>query len=351
MTNLYHPPAEPAENSHRITISYPQLRSLVYLRPMQPLDLPSEQDEFCTRQIVEGETGWGIIETWPVFPELDILWFDMDTDCTLRPPEDAEHRLEILCCYEGRCEVQGDMRRFCYMTENDIAVCRASPETGLMGFPSHRFLGICIRINMNPETRELTGILKNFSIHLPDLYQAADGSGILRFTNCEAARHIFLELQEQHARFRPDYLKLKIIELLLVLTSPESLPAGDPFPSLTVYQVSTVKEIRNFIVEHFDEHYTTMDLSAQFHFSATSLKQWFRMIYGASLYAYLKTCRMDIARALLTRTDYSILQVALYVGYENPSKFSSAFRDEVGMTPKQYRLSRTEPGQRRLIEE
>jgi AraC-like DNA-binding protein len=96
------------------------------------------------------------------------------------------------------------------------------------------------------------------------------------------------------------------------------------------------------MVEHFDEHYTTMDLSTRFHFSATSLKQWFRIIYGSSMYAYLKRCRMEIARALLLRTDYSVLQVALYVGYENPSKFSSAFRDETGMTPKQYRLSQTD---------
>ena len=33
------------------------------------------------------------------------------------------------------------------------------------------------------------------------------------------------------------------------------------------------------------------------------------------MYAYLKSCRMEIARALLLRTDYSVLQVALYVGY------------------------------------
>ena len=347
MESIYISPPDPAERSNRITISYPQLRSLGYLRPAAPADLPEEQGEFCTRQIVEGDTGWGVIETWPVFPGMDLIWFEMNTDCYLTLPDDPEHRLEILCCYEGRCEVQGGLRRYCYMEEGDLAVCSASPEVGLTGFPASRFQGICIRINMNPETRDLTGILKNFSIHLPDLYMAAGRSGILRMTDCAAAKHIFTELREQHHQFRPDFLKLKLIELLLVLSVPENTEPDSSFPTLTGYQVTTVKEIRNFMVEHFDEHYTTMDLSMQFHFSATSLKQWFRIIYGSSMYAYLKRFRMDIARALLLRTDYSILQVALYVGYENPSKFSSAFRDEVGMTPKQYRLTQTDPQQTR----
>ena len=345
MESIYTTPLDASERSNRITISYPQLRSMGYLRPASPAELPPREGEHCTRQILEGDVGWGVIETWPVFPGMDLIWFDMSTDCYLSLPSDPEYRLEILCCYEGRCEVQGSMRRYCYMEQGDLAVCSASPEIGLTGFPSNRFQGICIRINMNPETRDLTGILKNFSIHLPDLYTAAGRSGILRMSDCVPAAHIFSELQEQHHQFRPDFLKLKLIELLLVLSAPEQLSRGDTFPTLTSYQVSTVKEIRDFMVEHFDEHYTTMDLSTQFHFSATSLKQWFRIIYGSSMYAYLKTCRMDIARALLTRTDYSILQVALYVGYENPSKFSSAFRGEVGMTPKQYRLSQSDPRQ------
>ena len=144
MESIYVSPPDPAESSNRITISYPQLRSLGYLRPAAPADLPEEQGEFCTRQIVEGDTGWGVMETWPVFPGMDLIWFEMNTDCYLTLPDDPEHRLEILCCYEGRCEVQGGLRRYCYMEEGDLAVCSASPEVGLTGFPASRFQGICL---------------------------------------------------------------------------------------------------------------------------------------------------------------------------------------------------------------
>lgn len=340
MSQYYRDPEEYTDHSNRIKIPYQQLRSMGFLRAEMPKDLPALEEEFCSRRVIEGETGWGIIERWPVFPGMDLFWFDMNTEHALDLSAGPEYRLEILCCYEGRCEIRSRARSYYYAEPGDIAVCRSSSRNGLSGFPGERFSGICIRINMNPETRDLTGILKNFSIHLPDLYVAAGKAGILRLSGCSQAQHILSELRENHDQFRPDFLKLKIIELLLVLSDPETISQALPWSALTSYQVKTVREIRDFMVQHFDEHHTVTDISGRFHFSATSLKQWFRMIYGTSMYAYLKSFRMDIAKALLTRTDHSILQVALYVGYENPSKFSSAFRDEVGMTPKQYRLTR-----------
>ena len=56
-----------------------------------------------------------------------------------------------------------------------------------------------------------------------------------------------------------------------------------------------------------------------------------------SLYAYLREYRLQTAQKLLTETDASIAEIAHRVGYENPNKFSSAFRQVFGMTPTEYR--------------
>lgn len=56
-----------------------------------------------------------------------------------------------------------------------------------------------------------------------------------------------------------------------------------------------------------------------------------------SLYAYLREYRLQTAQKLLTETDASIAEIAHRVGYENPNKFSSAFRQIFGMTPTEYR--------------
>ena len=56
---------------------------------------------------------------------------------------------------------------------------------------------------------------------------------------------------------------------------------------------------------------------------------------------YHNTSEMDgIAQKLLTETDSTIAEIAHQIGYENPNKFSSAFRQSLGMTPTQYRKMR-----------
>lgn len=327
------------EDSKKITIPYHELRSLGYLRSEDTPSFSAVDDEFCSRRIVEGDFGQGLIETWPIFPGIDVVFYDMNTEYELPDHIEEDHILEILYCYEGRCEIRGLSHHYYYMQEEDLMIFECHDKMGLSSFPTERFLGISVRINMNPATRDFTGILKNFSIHLPSIYSAVEQNGVLPLNSCESAKHIFGELMTAHGQFQPDFLKLKLIELLLVLSDPATLSQPSSAMVLTSYQAAVIKDIQTFMVEHFDEHHTVMELSNKFHFSATSLKQWFRIIYGTSIYAYLKNYRMDVARALLRHTDYSILQVALYVGYENPSKFSSVFRDEFGVTPKRYRLS------------
>ena len=42
---------------------------------------------------------------------------------------------------------------------------------------------------------------------------------------------------------------------------------------------------------------------------------------------------MQLAQKLLTETDSTIAEIAHQIGYENPNKFSSAFRQSLGIDP------------------
>lgn len=46
---------------------------------------------------------------------------------------------------------------------------------------------------------------------------------------------------------------------------------------------------------------------------------------------------MELAARLLTETQLSITEIALHMGYQNGSKFSAAFCDEMGVLPGEYR--------------
>ena len=55
----------------------------------------------------------------------------------------------------------------------------------------------------------------------------------------------------------------------------------------------------------------------------------------------MKKCRMETAMKLLRETDRQIADIASAVGYESQGKFTRAFKEESGMTPREYRKVQT----------
>ena len=55
----------------------------------------------------------------------------------------------------------------------------------------------------------------------------------------------------------------------------------------------------------------------------------------------LQKHRMETAARLLRRSDWNIQQIITYVGYENTSYFYRLFHERYGVSPREYRRSRT----------
>lgn len=69
----------------------------------------------------------------------------------------------------------------------------------------------------------------------------------------------------------------------------------------------------------------------------TSLKNGFKLVYGTSVYKYYQAEKMLMAAdRLRDNPDLKIAQLALEMGYENASKFSAAFKENIGVTPSEY---------------
>ncbi len=61
-------------------------------------------------------------------------------------------------------------------------------------------------------------------------------------------------------------------------------------------------------------------------------------MYGDTVHGYMQSFRMKVAAEYLSQTDDSVADIAALVGYENQSKFSSAFKRKYGTAPLEYRL-------------
>ena len=102
------------------------------------------------------------------------------------------------------------------------------------------------------------------------------------------------------------------------------------------------KEMQAYLIDNIDHHITIAQLAEKFHISESQVKNIFRNAYRMSVYAYIKMHKMQTAASMLKDTDYSIMEIALDLGYSNASKFSAAFKDIMGISPNLYRNSHNE---------
>ena len=70
------------------------------------------------------------------------------------------------------------------------------------------------------------------------------------------------------------------------------------------------------------------------------MKALFKSVYGTSIAAHMKEHRMRQAAKLLLESEMSIAEIALAVGYDSQSKFSTAFKEFFHTLPKEYRKKR-----------
>jgi AraC-type DNA-binding domain-containing proteins len=92
-----------------------------------------------------------------------------------------------------------------------------------------------------------------------------------------------------------------------------------------------------YICENYDQPITVQQLAEIENYNVTYYNDWFKELTGFPPNLYLRYVRINKAKELLIETDFSIMEVAVMVGYSSNSTLTRAFHSLTGMTPKEYR--------------
>ncbi len=304
-----------------------------------------EQDmDSCQYFHLENESGTGTITLYQVFPGIDLVYNDMHMTYCNKNQKPASDVMEINYCREGRCECAFGQHEYCYVAAGDLSFCSLRDHAHESEFPTSHYRGITITIDFSMITDEMKRVLGLLSV---DLERIKEISRIRKFTIIRANQtieHIFSELYKVPEKIRYGYIRVKVLEMLLVLTGFDLKENKSEHIYFSETQIDVIKQIHTFLREHYKEHYTIEELSERFEMSPTVLKKCFKGVYGDSIYSYMKKYRLQIAERLLKENKLSIGEIASQVGYLNPNKFTSAFCTEYGMPPTVYRKKKIQEG-------
>lgn len=286
---------------------------------------------------LENESGTGDITLYRVFPGIELVYNDMHMAYCNKDQRPAPHIMEINYCKEGRSECLFKRHQYCYMSAGDLSFCSLDSNAHQSEFPTSHYHGITVTIDFSAITEEMKNVLALLAVDISRIRALSQADEFTMIRANATIEHIFSELYRVPAAIRRGYIRVKVLELLLILTElkPEKDPARQTyFPAA---QIKTIKEIHAFLIENFSKHYTIDELSEQFQISPTVMKKCFRGVYGDSIYAYMKKYRLQVAEQLLRESNLTVGEIAARIGYLNPNKFTSAFRAGYGASPTAYR--------------
>lgn len=98
-----------------------------------------------------------------------------------------------------------------------------------------------------------------------------------------------------------------------------------------------MKEIMQFIREHYAEPLTLKDVAKHFHFNPSYLSSYFSAHNDEGFIEYLNRIRIEEAAKLLTMDSAPISEISSMVGYSDHSYFCKVFKKSMGSSPSQYR--------------
>lgn len=297
------------------------------------------QSDNCTIYEMSEGKNTGRITSYEVFPGIRLTYNDFHIG---KCPEHVflqKDIMEINHCREGRFECEFMDGVYTYLSTGDLAVNKIiSNQVINATFPSEHYHGVSIIIDLEQAAKMISTILSDISIDLyflRDKLCANNRCFVMRAT--DSIQHIFSELYTIPDSVKPGYFKLKVMELLLFLSVIEMPEQFEKRPYFQKSQVNKVKQMKTFLTQNITRHITLGALSVKYNMSINAMNSCFKAVYGMSIYTYVRMYRMQVAATMLLTTRNSVTIIAGNVGYENASKFASAFRTVMKVSPSEYR--------------
>ena len=202
-----------------------------------------QDTEFCECFHLENESGTGMITLYHVFPGIDLVYNDMHMEYCNKEQKPASSVMEINYCMEGRCECVFEQNEYGYIAAGDLSFCSLKKSGHVSEFPTSHYHGITITLDFSKITDEMKRILQLLSVNLEKIRNISKTHSFTIIRANHSIEHIFSELYKVPEEIRYGYIRVKILELLLVLTGFDLKKNNSEHVYFSEVQIDAIKKV------------------------------------------------------------------------------------------------------------
>lgn len=276
----------------------------------------------------------GVIDVFELFNGVTLA-FNSIPQGTASWGDIEPHELQIDWCLRGQFQLDDGIR----LGEGELAVHDERVRKRSMRFPAPLYTGFTIRINRSEGAKSLSRLLSATNLDFDALaHRLAGQSGCKVYVpdpSMKALLESFWEIDEREPLMR---LRLKALELIaLVNATPRLAPRAEDYQRRST--IDALERGMRLLGSNLEQNVAVADVAEASCMGISAFKEKFTKAFGIAPMAYRRQCRMERAAQLLVATDKNISDIALSVGYRNPSKFSAAFAATFRQSPSEYRAT------------
>ncbi len=278
--------------------------------------------------------GYYAVTIYPILPGILLAFNEVHT--TTVPTAESHFFDDCLImnyCLDGRCEFCVSDDNYGYV-DSGMSSIAARMAQGDFYYPAGFYAGYEIYIFPPLFTAETERTLRFFELDLRALRSRYQRSSA--YTTPRAMQQIWDELYSSEGRLTLGTVRLQVLRALQYLDT-HTLPPQNPTQYLTRTQSLLAKKLEEELTQDLSRHLAVREVAERYGVSETSLKNYFRAVYGANVSTYLSDARMKLAAQLLADTTQSIAAIARQCGYVNQGRFAGVFYGHYHVKPMDYR--------------
>ena len=240
---------------------------------------------------------------------------------------------------EGQAQIGVKEDKYIPIKENDIYIhAKPTYESNFSFYGETKLLHIILN-KKEIEKHKQTYTIEYYKL-LNELFSDIEMEKNIIFKSEQNIKDLLEELRKHKSKNQISqkvYYQIKIIEVITYIYELDLSDINKNYKTYTDAQIRVVRKIKNHLSRDIASYISLEVLSNSYGINLTTLKNCFRDMYGKPLYSWYREYKFLRARELIKNTDYPISKIAHMIGYKSSSKFTKAFKKEMGVLPSSYR--------------